>query len=235
MGAYGVVLETSRLAQPGDTLILALEPPLLGSSLDFTQDALQVLIRRMDWEHVAQAKQVTGRAVPLDHLFFAPRPGLDNFAAFLGRTVTQTPFRYTTARIKPGGLMVTDFRYQSSGSGYTPVISPTGRELLVHLHEWASEQKMRLVYSIPWMHIAQERADEQKRLNAHFVVMMSEIMPVVHEEEFGVQTDAFLFSDSGWHLTEEAAQLRTSQLVSRVQADDFWTADQLAQAKSGLR
>jgi hypothetical protein len=235
IGTYGVFLLSSRLTEPGDTLVLAIEPPLLLSSLDYTQDTLQFMIRRLEWGLLLQAKEVTGRAVPLDRLFFSPRPGLENFAAFLGRLVTHTPFRYENAKIRPGGLMVTDIRYPLSEDGYTPGLSPVNRDVLLHFRDWASHRGVRIVYSIPWYYLAKERARDQQRINARFVAILSEIVPVVREEEFGVRTDRSLFADTNWHLTEEAAQARTSELVKLVLAGDFWTTERLERAASAFR
>ena len=235
MGAYGVLLLSSRLTESGDTLVLAIEPPLLLSPLDYTQDTLQLMIRRLEWDRLVQAKKVTGRAVPLDSLFFSPCPGLQNVAAFLGRVVTHTPYRYENAEIRAGGLMVTDFRYPLSKDGYIPGLSPGNRDVLLHFRDWASHRGVRVVYSIPWYYVGNERASEQKRINARFLASLSEIMPVVREEEFGVQTDPSLFADTKWHLTEEAAQVRTSELVKHTLGGDFWTADQLERVASAFR
>jgi hypothetical protein len=178
---------------------------------------------------------VTGLAVPLDRLFFSPRPGLENIAAFLGRVITHTPFRYENAKIRVGGLIVTDFRYPLSKEGYNPGLSPGNRDVLLHFRDWASHRGVRVVYSIPWYYVGKEQASEQKRINARFLESLSEIMPVVREEEFGVQTDPSLFADTKWHLTEEAAQVRTSELVKHTLAGDFWTAGQLERVASSLR
>jgi hypothetical protein len=235
LGANGVLLFSSRLTKPGDTLVLAIEPPLFLSSLDYTQDALQLMARRVEWRRVIQAKEVTGQPVPLDLLLFSPRPGLENFAAWLGRIVTHTAFRYVNAQIKPGGLMVTDVRYPLQEDGYEPGLSQGNREMLLHFRDWASHRGVRVVYSLPWYYVGKERVSEQQRVNARFVASMSEIMPVVREEAFGVQSDRSLFADTNWHLTEGTAQVRTSELVKHVLAGDFWTADQLEQAESALR
>jgi hypothetical protein len=235
MGTYGVLLFSSRLTEPRDTLVLAIEPPLLLSPLDYTQDTLQFMIRKFEWGLLAQAKEVTGWAVPLDSLFFSPRPGLENVAALLGRVVTRTPFRYENARIKPGGLMVTDIRNSLPEDGYNPGLSPVNRDALLHFLGWASHRGLRVVYSIPWYYVGKGRVNEQKRINARFLASLSKIMPVVREELFGVQTDPSLFADTNWHLTEQAAQVRTSELVTNVLAGDFWTADQLERAASASR
>jgi hypothetical protein len=228
MGSSGVYLEASRLLRPGDTLVLAMELPLYSGATTYSQEALQAFAVQGDYQLIARAREITGRSIPLDHLVVAPRPGLEKFSASAGRWLTGTSFRYSLARIKPGGLMVTDVRLRFPEDFIKPTLDEENRKLLVHFRDWAARQGVQVICAIPWSYTDPVFAARQKMLTAAFVSDISKILPVVHEEDLGVQVDPSCFADTNVHLTEAAAQVRTKELMEKVLAHDYWTAKTLA-------
>ena len=233
-GSRGILLVGSRFVQSGDTLVLAIEPELMSQSTTYPQDVFRYLLTRWDWTSFRNARAVTGRAVPLDELIFAPRPGLARFAAAVGRKITGTPYRYATARDNPGGLMVTEFRVPLDGDAETWHLTPENRAMLLHFRGWASRQGVKLFYSEPWFYVDEANATKERRSKARFAQEMVDILPVLRDDQFGVKSDRSLFADTRYHLTEPAAQARTTELMNQVLGHQVWTPTDLAQAASRL-
>jgi len=234
LGLSGILLYASRLTQPGDTFIFAAEPDSLSEPPGFPLEALRLFIFRHEWDLVKQSREITGEAVPLSSLIFAARPGLDGFAASVGRFITRTPYRYDSARVNASGFMVTSFRFPLDSSEHALRLTPENRALLVHFRDWAAKKQVHMIYSLPWRYAASDQLIVQRRLNAQFLITLSEIMPVLHDEALGAQSEPDMFSDTTWHLNEQAAEARSQMILQEVQGHRFWTHNELLAASGSL-
>ncbi len=230
----------TQLALPacreGDTLVVALEPALI------TRPAT----RLMSATHLAYA---LGERELLD--FPGHHPGLSRFTrlpaellnlrpdgsrtcALLGKlALRQRLYHYRIEEVEPSGYQWTDIRLPISAPAEQGLaLSADARELLAFLQRHTAERHQPLRYSLPWTFCPADLAAQRRRLNVALIREIGELMPVLRDPALGVQTDTARFADSVYHLTREAARLRTDALGEQLTHDHVWTEASLAEAEA---
>ena len=227
MGPAGILLYSSRLALPGDTFVIAIEPDGLTDPPQFSKDTLRLILFRHDWNLVRQSHEIVDQSVPLPSLIFSGRPGLDGFAASIGRWVMRTPFRYDNAQVNASSFMTTSFRTTLATGLHLPAITPNNRALLIHFRDWAAKKQIHVIYSLPWCYVSDDLLVAQRQANARFLLALSEILPILHDETLGAQSHADMFSDTSWHLNGPTAEVRSAMILGEIQNQAYWTHDEL--------
>jgi len=218
-------------ARPGDTLIVALEPDLLGVDLADTTGAVQLsyalhqpgLLRDLDGPS----------PLSLASQLLMLRPDGNHIVTLVAKIVGGKPlFRYRTEDINPSGWMQTAVRLPMDSPGPAQPLSAQGRQLLKSLAWWCSQRNVRLAYSIPWEFTKPEDEVSFQKQNAAFLSQVAELMPVLKDTALGVCTNREYYADTGWHLTEQGSNLRSDSLGLQIKEWSTWRQREL-QALAG--
>ena len=132
-------------------------------------------------------------------------------------------YRYSSINSQPGGLQVTDERRNftigtvTTNEGVTLSLSSEAAALLANIRQEAKRRGIRAVYVLPWAYAGEQPAKIQRQGNSHFLDQVAAIIPVVREAGLGVHTERQDFTDSGRHLTYQAAKNRSVQFLLLLQ------------------
>jgi hypothetical protein len=202
--------------QPGDTLIVSIEPGLLtGEDIDATNLATRLAysLGKPEMLHWQKGGSFTSRAADLTKL----QPGGGHVITMLGKLAMRMPlYRYSAENSLPGGLQVTDERRNFNVAPATTIenvtlsLSPEGAALLSNIRQEGERRGIRVVYVLPWAYVPLESSDFARQANANFLDQVERIIPVLREPEMGVHSDRKDFADSGQHLTENASKKRST-------------------------
>jgi hypothetical protein len=158
-------------------------------------------------------------------LAMAP-PGGYHVVTMLGKqALKMPPYRYSIANLKPGGLQVTEERrdlaaeMDFSSPDSNPQLSALGAQLLKDARLAAQEKGIRLVYVLPWSYWPQDTVNERRTANAALLKTIGRHVPALIEPSMGAHSQLKDFTDSGQHLTAEAAAARSSVLAETLKAD----------------
>jgi hypothetical protein len=230
MGAgYGARFLTSWAlseARPGDTLIVALEPGLLSGDLTDTSDAVHLsyalhqpgLLRNLD----------NSATFSLASQLLMLRPGGSHLITLAAKIAGGKPlFRYRLRDVHPSGWMQTAVRVPVDSPGPAGALSAQGRRLLKDLAWWCHQRNIRLAYSIPWEFTTPDEQVSFQDKNAAFLLHLAELMPVLKDPTLGVCTNRAYYADTGWHLTEAGANLRSDSLGRQLKEWSTWTEAEL--------
>jgi len=201
--------------QPGDTLIVSIEPGMLtGEDVGATSLATRLAysLGKPAMLHWQKGESFTSRAADLTKL----QPGGGHVITMLGKLAMRMPlYRYSAENSLPGGLQVTDERRNFAGTPTNTIedatisLSPEGAALITNIRQEAEQRGIRVVYILPWAYAPEHSAEIMRQANSHFLNQVAAIMPVIREPEKGVHTERQDFADSGQHLTLEAAGKRS--------------------------
>jgi hypothetical protein len=210
--------------QPGDTLIVALEPDLLTKPIKSEPGGVQFCF--------ACDNQMLLRETPLADwpgTLLDIRPGGYHVLTLIGKIVSRQPlYRYSLDEIHPDGWQeVTVKRDFGAPPPKEILISNDTRELLASIAKTCATQHVRLAYSIPWVYCPANEKALFRQKNLHFLQQISEFIPVLKEPDLGIQTNRDLFADTTLHLTSEGAKQRTDELAGQIQNWNVWTSGEL--------
>ena len=204
--------------QPGDTLIVSLEPSMLTEE----HSGPTSLGVRMAWALGQPAILDWGNAsAPWQHLVNPSKlqPGGYHVMTMLGKLALNQPlYRYSVEDSRPGGLQTTSERRPSALSqvgseGDVVEVSESGHTLLAGIRDEAAARGIRVAYLLPWAYASDAEASQIRQRNKQLLQEVGKYLPVIEEPELGVRTEPDKFADSRQHLTEQAARQRSEQLV----------------------
>ena len=208
-GAPFLIAAGMSVAKPGDLLIVAIEPELLMEDSSVSRVGLVGAIK-LGKPSLASGTPFSDQDFSYGNLFFSIRPGgtrlLKHFGAMLIRFDLE---QFST--IDSFGRM-NDTR-QVAFPAEIPAeyigITEQNKSILQSVVAFGKESGVDIICAVPWkLHSAEDRRDAEKWYN-QYVNEISEIMPVLVEDELNVRTDEKLFSDTFYHLTTKGASKRS--------------------------
>lgn len=215
IGARVLTRYTLPTLNPGDTLIVALEPDLLTGSLEPPAQGVQFSFAtgRLDALRNGDRMHWTGSLLAL-------RPGSEYIFTVLGKVMLHRPLhRYSVAEIHPSGWHEVAERREFSVSPISDrKLSNDAKELLRSLRDRCAQHQIRVAYSMPWHYSPQDEVAERQRHNLDFLQQISEILPVINDPRLGVYPVREHYADTPLHLTAEGAALRTDELAQQINA-----------------
>ncbi len=216
--------------RPGDTLVVALEPGLMITPFNSPDLAAQMGFS-LGHPELIHASNLTGEPIHWAEDLTSLRPGAYHFFTLLGKVLLRRPlYRYHPEDIHPGGWFQTQERRQLPEPDPSPAdLSPDSRALLVRLKQWGDTNRVRVMYSVPWIYCGQHGERGIRRLYLHFLQQVAPIMPVLKDPTLGADPRPEDFADSDGHLTPSAAERRTDSLARQLQQQSFWTRAELDQ------
>lgn len=212
----------------GDTLVLAFEPAHLTQPVELTSTAVQFSHAVGHPEWVTQGR-FGAPAISPNSARLMLRPGSHHVITLLGKLLQgRSLYRYSIADARPDGGMATSLRLTVQGPpGHGAVLSPDARAFVTALRDWCLDQGIRVAYALPWAYCPAEALEEFRQQNARFLLELSTVLPVLKEPGLGSDSNPEHFADTAWHLTAEAARLRTDDLGRVVRHWEMWNPDEL--------
>ena len=224
MGAEILTRYALLEVREGDTLIVALEPGLLTDAVDPTALGVQFSFAIGKPGLVKLSRPFSWPATLLDL-----RPGGYHLFTLIGKIVSGSPlYRYRPSDLHPSGWQAITIRRNFVGPPASgPALSSGARDLLGWLRSWCAQNNVRVAYSLPWGYTPPDKASQFKTANIDFLFQVSPYLPVLKDPALGANTNLEQFADTEWHLTPEAAALRTDALAQQIKEWDLWTTNEL--------
>lgn len=214
------------LTRPGDTLVIALEPELLGASAEPMPLGAQfsVAVGHPDWFQSIPGTPPCRPAHAALHL----RPGGWHVFTMIGKIVWGLPlYRYSPEEVHPGGWHEVRTRLPVTDGPPWPALSPDGRTLLRYLKRWADDQRVQIFYSLPVRFAEASSAPAARKASAQWLLTVIDHVPVLKDPALGVDTNRSDFADMHLHLNRAGAHDRTDQLARQLRSRSVWTAAEL--------
>lgn len=217
MGLDGTVALASTFLKKGDELVLMSEPGMLAAGGgSFTALASQMLVADNPEKDFFAQNNISNTS-KLD-FYLKCRPGLYHATTMLAKVLKNRPlYRYNKDDLHSGGLISTNIRENLVGAN-TEVshyqLSENGKTFLAELHEWTSARGVRLSYTLPVSYVSADIIEQQRSANMTFLHEIGEIIPVWTDEFQGASHKPENFSDTGRHMTRDAARLRTRLIAT---------------------
>ncbi len=218
----------------GDTLIICFEPGLLKKS-DISASALG---RQVAFAIGRPEVVVVNDFKARDRVrnWGALRPGGYHAMTMFGKIVMGMPlYRYNLNDYREGGMLVTSERRPMPRSIKRPDLGESVDAELVNtvpsdesirflelLRDEAENRGVKVFYLMPWAYVSDNQAAEERIYNMQFLRVIEKILPVIHEEELGVYSNAEHFADTALHLTEAGSNLRTEILAKSLKLNMDW-------------
>ena len=92
---------------------------------------------------------------------------------------------------------------------------------------------MRVAYSLPWGYTPTDQSAGFQRDNAHLLIEIAKLIPVLRDPALGAATNSGHFADTVSHLNEEGSRLRRDILCQAVQQWDVWSIEELQSVVAG--
>jgi len=219
-------LESTR---PGDTLVVALEPPLLRASFESPDLAAQMGMA-LGQPGLIHASALTGRRIRWVDNLVSLRPGAYHLFTLAGKILLGRPlYRYAPRDVSPSGWQQTAERRPLTPIDAAPAtaLSADARGLLADLRRWADAHQVTVFYAIPWGWTTEEHTDATRRANARFLREIADHIPVLRDPALGVHPVRGHFADTEWHLTAAAAALRTDAFAGLLRERRCWALEEL--------
>ena len=224
MGAQILTRYALDAVQPGDTLIVALEPGLLVRPSELEPLGVQFAVatgqprllsngRRVDW---------LGALVGL-------RPGGYHVFTLLGKIILRQPlYRYARSELKEGGWHEVAARRDLGNPGVGKLtLSPEGKELLATIYRECQRRGVRVAYAFPWQFCVPEDLTATQREDLLFVREVAAVIPVLREPSLGAHAVREHFADTLLHPIGAAAALRTDELAQAVASWTVWAPEEV--------
>jgi hypothetical protein len=199
----------------GDVLVLSLEPAMLtakDTSVTPLGSKLSSLLGKPEINSWVDGRTLPNTIEGLSHL----QPGGYHAVTIIGKLALGQPlYRYSMDNLRPGGLQITSERRDLAAATETAtvsgetLISPAGEELLQRAKIAAEREGLKVIFLLPWSYSPPQEAENRRKANDRLLGQISEIMPVLRESQLGVHEKIDDFSDTGQHLTENAARMRS--------------------------
>jgi hypothetical protein len=217
-GARYILHQALRQAQPGDLLVVCLEPDTLTfpdqeSSPSQTGFALE-------WRRGSPSESAGGssfhRTPGLSDFLTLPRPGAPYLITLAGRSLTGKGYRYKTTDIGDRGILHTDIRdpdLRGTGHNHMTELHPEGRELLETFAAAAKAKHVRIAYSMPWYFTDSASLAHNRANKRQVLADIASIMPVIEDGYSGAMDGIENFADSGLHLSKQGIAARSRALA----------------------
>lgn len=206
-------------AQPGDTLILLLEPSLLCSGeMEPTSLSVLTALRNGDLGN-AFGHPVWDMPEDWGLIIGSMRPGAyHSVTALLKVMFGRPPYRYPAGNVDASGYLFMSGvspELQVFKKLNQPVLSEVGKEVLHFFRKRCDEKGVPLYYSLPWILCETESIGHNRDIYKRLEQDIAEIVPVLTDEYSGCREDPSLFYDQV-HLSPKGASQRTFLLAQKL-------------------
>jgi len=237
MGMYAqlgtLMLTRCTLAQlhRGDTLIIAVEPPLLvqHDKTYSTACRLSFAAGHPEWPYMPWNEPY----FPYFTTFLKSNIGLTRLSGIANyhfqKDILRRPVeKQLEATVDASGWATAPERKQIVElPPYESGISPEHAALLLWIRQWGDRNGIRVAYSLPWAYRSPANVKSLQKTNLSILLEINKILPVLKDQRMGAHPRVEDFSDTYYHLIPEAAAKRTDELARQIQAWDIWNPGEL--------
>jgi len=222
-GAKYILHQALRQAQPGDRIVVCLEPALLTYADQESSPAkigFAVEAMRGNLTDAAGGDTFASSPTIPDYLTL-PRPGAKYLLILSGRILTGYGYRYKSHDIGYRGIIRTDVHdphMQPASHSHSTSLHPDGRQLLETFATAAQRKGVRLAYSMPWRLTETHALDHNRQNNGKILTDISAIIPVIDDGFTGAIDGLENFSDTSMHLSDRGTAARTTALAKALKA-----------------
>ncbi len=224
LGAKVLVRFAMSESRPGDTLILALEPPLLGGSLEVPDLGVQISL-------AAGLPALLPERAPCPWLksLLDLRPGAYHVFTLTGKLLLRRPmFAYQPQDFHPSGWHETSMtRAFPNPSLAERPLSQEGQAWLVTVRQSCAQRGIRVAYALPWYYCPPADAGRLRKIHARFLREVAAVIPVLKDPALGVHPVREHFANTNLHPTPAGAALHSDELARQIIAWQTWTLDEL--------
>jgi len=216
-----------KYTNPGDTLIVSLEPILLNMSFDWPAlgDQISYALKAPD---LCEGGPLRIQRRGAFGVFLTLRPGAENILRFLPSQLRHQYVEYPRSTFSPSGWQRYDVHAEPKARGVGTVISADSQMLLKRLKKYCLEHSIRVAYAMPWLYCDGSRLSTYKETFARFLYEMNKLIPVLRDPTLGTDTDPNDFADGPLHLRPPAATRRAEQLAKLIIEWRTWQPKELA-------
>jgi len=216
-GTKFILHQALEKTQPGDVLVVALEPDALTYASNSPAGTLSYGLAALDGSPSATVGGSSfGNHLSLREYLNLSRPGPGYMATWFSKLAVGKGYRYAEKDIRYHGRIetpVSDPTLDLASAKKVDSVHDDGRLLLETFRDAARKKQVRLVYTMPWLLTAEAVADTNRKANTAILGSIAKTIPSIDDGYQGVATERRYFSDSGLHLTAEGSRLRTNALA----------------------
>lgn len=224
MGAKVLTRYALHALQPGDTLIVALEPELLSSTLDLEPLGVQFSFA------TDQLGLIEGdKGIDWPSALVGLRPGGYHLVTLLGKILLRQPlYRYAQTEFEDDGWHKVAAR-RDLGVPSIPVnrLSAAGKAWLAYINRECARRNVRVAYTLPWQFCTPENLVATQRQNLLFLSEVSAVLPALREPSLGTHSVREHFADTNFHPTANAAAMRTDELAASLSSWSLWSSNEI--------
>ena len=224
MGAKIQAEYALQALRPGDTLVIAVEPPLLTGPIILESPGIQFALAIGEPKLLRDPDYVNWPSALL-----TLRPGSYHVFTLLGKIALHHPlFRYPQSDLHPDGWQETIERRAFADlipGKYR--LSSEAKAWAAHIRDVCHEKRVRVCYSLPWFYSTPECQCAFRQQNAKFLIEMSEFFPVLKDPMLGAYTVRKNYADTPLHLTGEGAAIRSDQAAEAIKNWETWSLPEL--------
>ncbi len=222
----------------GDTLILCLEPSLLGmtdTSAFHTLNGDKFILYHL-WANKALSSAPSRDFTPAARLLRGNSYQI--LVRSLRHIIGEAPYRYDSqSHLTSAGWLKVPFKpclrlepFDETWWIRHALPPPRAIAYLRQIVEWGNQNGVRVIYALPRVY-----SQENLRVYHAFVMLrLLEIMPVLKDETLGTDVDPGHFSDTINHASPEGAKLMTRAWGQALSKGKFWTRGELIDLIHGL-
>jgi hypothetical protein len=216
--------------KPGDTLVVAIEPPLLIAPMNHPALAVQ-LSEAMNAPELLQSPDAPEPSAVRAAL--AMRPGAYHAFTLLGKALRGRPlFRYNMSQVSQSGWQRLDLHWEFAPVvPYRAELSQDVHKLLAWLRDWSAANHVRLVYSMPWCYVSETEANTFREHSRNLLLQIAAYMPVLKDPLLGAYCVRKHYGDTALHLDAEGAALRTDSIAQQLTNWSVWSSAELAELR----
>lgn len=218
MGRRMMIALAFENAQAGDTIVLQIEPELLGDAEDVISPTGILLSRRLGAPDLATGGLVfSENGGSLTATSRALRPGASQLATIAVKMALREPlYRYDVSDYE-NGVLTTSISQPNTdiepAQDLAHLPSASGLDDLQAAAKCAEARGITIFYTLPWEAFTPEAVPAMRREHEALLQRISTVMPVLREPTRGAVSDNALFLDTGFHMTLEAGAKRSAALA----------------------
>ena len=221
--------------RPGDTLIIAIEPPRLTCPHELFSSGCKIsqALGHAEWVYLPWERPLFPRLNTALRANIGWQRLVLIWKGFAKQKRNLSPWPYTLAETDASGWQTTSRRkpFGELTPYYGGHLSEDNKALLRWTRQWCEQHGVRVAYSLAWGY--SEHPAALQETHRALLREIAAILPVLKDPRLGAYGEKDHFVDTFYHLNREGAELRTDELARQIQTWDTWQPDEL-QRDAGL-
>jgi hypothetical protein len=203
-------------AQRGDLIVIAFENSFYSEQNPFGDTGLGSQLYFSQKKHLALPRQVDLLGLDPHWSPLNLRPGGYHLSTMTLKTIMgKPPYRYISSDIEVGGYLTFSRHWDKVNpvnETKVNLLSEEARSFLISLVKLGEERGIKVAISLPPVFASEAVLQELRRNNQALIGELAKICPVLEDSQLGASSERKDYADTGWHLTPQAATIRTDSI-----------------------